>query len=71
MLVHALGEALGGLGAVVAPRRVLGGGSLSLDGRGGGLGGGGRTATGEHASDGVADGGADGDTTVRFIHEVC
>lgn len=63
MLVHALGEALGRLGAVVAPRRVLGGGGLSLDGRRGGLGG---TATGEHASDGVADGGADGDTTVSF-----
>ncbi|ROW10310.1 hypothetical protein VMCG_02123 [Cytospora schulzeri] len=60
VLVHAAGEALGGVGAVGAPLVVL------LGGLGGGLGGGGLGAGGaaEHAADGVADRGAYGDTTV-------
>ncbi|KAI9163482.1 UBX7 UBX (ubiquitin regulatory X) domain-containing [Paramyrothecium foliicola] len=65
VLVHALGEVLGGALAVVVgvPRLLLGSG-LGLDGLGSGLSRGGGAAA-EKATDGVADGGADGNTTVR------
>lgn len=64
VLVHAVGEALGGEGAVGAPLVVLG----LLRGLGRGLGGClGRAATAEHAADRVADGGAYGNTTVHVV----
>lgn len=59
VVVHALGEALRGAGAVVVLLLVLGG-LLGLHLLGGGLGG----AAGEEAADGVADGGANGDTAI-------
>lgn len=63
MLVHALGEVLGGgLAVVVAPRLLLSGLGLDGGGLGRGLSGGGGAAA-EEATDGVADGGADSDTT--------
>ena len=63
MLVHALGEVLGGgLAVVVAPRLLLGRLRLDGGGLGRGLSGGGGAAAKE-ATDGVADGGADSDTT--------
>lgn len=60
VLVEALCEVLGGTGAVVVLLLVLLGRGLGLDGSGG-FGG----AAAEEAADCVADGRADGDTSVR------
>lgn len=62
VVIQALGEALGGAGAVVELLLLLGL-LLGLELLGRGLGG----AAGEEAADGVADGGADGDTAVRLL----
>jgi hypothetical protein len=65
VVIHALGEALGGAGAVVAPFAVL---RLRVDGAllRGLLDGAAATAR-EETADGVADGGADRDTAARTI----
>lgn len=68
VVVEALGELLGGAGAVVAAPLLLLLLVLRLHGRlllgrGGRLGG----AAGEEAADGVADGGADGDTAAGNV----
>lgn len=66
LLVHTLGELLGGAGAVVAPGLAVGVRlAVGLDAVVGGLGGQGlaAAAAAEEARDGVADGGAYRDTT--------
>ena len=65
VLVHALGEGLGGAGAVIAPGAVVlgGGGGSRGDSLGAGVGNRGGATAGEEAADGVADGGADSYTT--------